>query len=94
MMKHEFKKIVSVKVISPSTLELEFACGTWRRVDLSPVMVGSLFGELKNPEIFSKVFLDAEVGTVCWPNGADFDPDTLFNWDEAVRDLSQQLQSA
>lgn len=94
MIKHEFKKIVSVKVISPSTLELEFACGTWRRVDLSPVLVGSLFGELKNSEVFSQVRVDTEVGTICWPNGADFDPDTLFHWDEAVRDLPKQLQSA
>ena len=93
-MKHEFKKIVSVNVVSPGILDIEFACGTRRRVDLSPVMVGSLFGELKDPEVFRQVRLDAEVGTVCWPNGADFDPDTLFHWDEAVGELSRQLESA
>ena len=93
-MKHEFKKIVSAKVISSGILDLEFACGSRRRVDLTPVMSGVLFGALKDPEFFNRVSVDREVGTICWPNGADFDPDTLFHWDEAVHDISKQLQSA
>lgn len=93
-MNHEFKKIVDVKVIAQGILDLEFACGTRRRVNLNPVMFGALFGELERPDIFNQVRIDHEVGTIYWPNGADFDPDTLFHWDEAVRDISKKLQSA
>jgi hypothetical protein len=57
-------------------------------------MFGTLFAELKDPAFFEKVVLDPEVGTICWPNGADFDPDTLFHWDEHVQSLSSHLQSA
>ena len=93
-MKHEFKKIVSLKVVSTGILELKFECGTHRRVDLTPIMFGTLFAELKDPAFFGTVVLDPEVGTICWPNGADFDPDTLFHWDEHVQSLSSHLQSA
>ena len=57
-------------------------------------MFGTLFAELKDPAFFKTVVLDPEVGTICWPNGADFDPDTLFHWDEHVQSLSSHLQSA
>ena len=93
-MKHEFKRIVSLRVISHGILELEFDCGTRRQVDLSPVMAGSLFGELNNPDFFKQASLDQEVGTVFWPNGADFDPDTLFHLDQYIQSLSSHQQSA
>ena len=79
---------------TPGILKLEFNCGTNHEVDLNPIMFGSLFGELKNPNFFKQVSLDSEVGTVCWPNSADFDPDTLFRWNEHVHSLSSHLQSA
>lgn len=92
-MKHEFKKIVRVEVASPGQLNLTFDCGTRRKVDLTPVMVGTLFGALQEQEFFKKVEIDREVGTIFWPNGADFDPDTLFRWDEVVGKFSSHLQT-
>jgi len=93
-MKHEFKTVISVKIVSTGILDLEFECGTRRTVDVTPVMSGALFGELRNSEMFNQVSVDDDVGTIFWPNGADFDPDTLFRWDEFVGELSNQLQSA
>ena len=90
-MKHEFKKVISVQIVSTGVLDLEFECGTRRTVDLTPVMSGPLFGALQRPEVFKQVEVDHEVGTIFWPNGADFDPDTLFHWEDVVSELSNQL---
>jgi len=75
-------------------LKLEFDCGTRHKVDLTPIMFGSLFSELKNPDFFKQALLDPEIGTIYWPNGADFDPDTLFHWDQYSPSLSSHQQSA
>lgn len=93
-MKHQFKKIINVEVLDLGILKLEFDCGTEKEVNLTPIMRGTLFGQLNDPNVFHQVKLDNEVGTICWPNGADFDPDTLFRWEEVVGDLSRHLQSA
>jgi hypothetical protein len=39
-----------------------------------------VFEALADPAYFAKVELDPELGTLVWPNGADFAPETLHNW--------------
>jgi hypothetical protein len=34
--------------------------------------------------VFNQVAIDAEVHTLTWPNGADFDPAALHDWPEYV----------
>ena len=45
-----------------------------------PVLAGELYGLLLDPQLFNRVFIDPEVKTIVWPNGADFDPATLHDW--------------
>jgi hypothetical protein len=52
---------------------------------IAPPLEGELFGPLQNPNMFNAVSLDKDIGTVTWPNGADFDPTTLHDWPQ-VRD--------
>ncbi len=52
-------------------------------IDFRPVLHGPLFGPLRTPALFNQVRLDTEVRTFVWPNGADFDPATLYDWPEA-----------
>jgi Protein of unknown function (DUF2442) len=33
-----------------------------------------IFAPLKHPAEFLKVYVNPELGTICWPNGADLDP--------------------
>jgi len=33
---------------------------------------------LRDPALFARVEVDAEAGTIVWPNGADLDPDVLY----------------
>jgi hypothetical protein len=34
---------------------------------------------LRDPAFFQQVRVDAEAGTICWPNGVDLDPDVLYS---------------
>ena len=71
--------------MAPYTLAVWFADGTEQVIDFGPVLRGVLFGPLQDLAQFNAVRLDLEVGTLVWPNGADFDPATLHEWPQ-VRD--------
>jgi hypothetical protein len=49
-------------------------------VDLSERIWRGVFGPLADPEFFDRVEVDAELGTIVWPNGADIAPETLHRW--------------
>lgn len=55
---------------------VEFADGVRGTVDFSDWLDGPVFEPLKDPAYFARFFLDG--GTVCWPNGADIAPETLY----------------
>jgi hypothetical protein len=46
------------------------------------VLAGALYGPLRDLALFKQVRIDPEVQTLVWPNGADFDPETLHDWPE------------
>jgi len=37
-----------------------------------------VFAPLSDPGEFARVQLERELGTACWPNGADLDSDVLY----------------
>ena len=42
--------------------------------------IEEVFGPLQDLAAFNAVELDTSFGTIQWPNGADFDPETLHAW--------------
>jgi hypothetical protein len=84
-MTHAIHRVERFEIVGPYTLALRFQDGTEQRIDFRPVLEGELFGPLRDPNVFNAVSIDKEVGTLTWPNGADFDPTTLHDWPE-VRD--------
>jgi len=71
--------IIEAKPLSGHRLFLRFQDGKKGEVDLSTVKFKGVFAPLKDLHYFSKVTIDRECGTVCWPNGADMDPYVLYS---------------
>jgi hypothetical protein len=70
------------------TLTLRFTDGSQQRIDFRPVLEGDVFGPLQDLQIFNTVELDPTFGTLQWPNGADFDPETLHDWPKYREELT------
>ena len=77
---HELFRIVDAEVVGPAILKVRFDDGAERVVDLRRALRGAVYGPLADPVVFAQVRVDPEIHTVEWPNGADFDPETLRNW--------------
>jgi hypothetical protein len=71
--------VVTVIPRSPYVVRVVFADGEVRDVDIEPLLDGQVFAPLRDAEEFAKAHVDQETGTVAWPNGADLDPDVLYD---------------
>lgn len=71
--------IVEVRPLEKYRLKLRFDDGVEGIVDVGArVPFDGVFAPLEDPEYFRLVRVDAELGTVVWPNGADLDPIVLY----------------
>ena len=61
-------------------LRLTYEDGKENVVDLDGVLFGEIYEPLRDPALFRQLHIDPEVPTIVWPNGADFDPETLYYW--------------
>jgi hypothetical protein len=71
-------RILALKIEGPRKLDVTFNNGIRKRVDVGPLLEGPVFEPLRSGTYFAKAKLDSECGTVVWPNGADFAPETLL----------------
>lgn len=79
-MDHLLIKVTDFEIIKPYTLRLTFEDGAERTINFEPVLYGHYYGPLRDLRLFNQVQIDPEIHTLVWPNGADFDPATLYNW--------------
>ncbi len=86
-MQHEIYAVTSVEVVGDYKLRLIFDDGKEQTINFQPVLEGELFGPLKDPALFAQVRIDEVARTIIWPNGADFDPATLHDWNIYESDL-------
>jgi hypothetical protein len=71
-------RVVSVAPHPDFTVEIRFADGSTKHVDLRPFIQDGLSLPLSDWDYFRQVGLDAEGGLV-WPNGYDFCPNFLHD---------------
>lgn len=73
--------LVRAQTVQPLTghiVRVTFSDGTSRDVDLAPYLRGPIFEPIRrDAELFRAV--GVEFGALTWPNGADIDPDVLYN---------------
>ena len=72
--------VTAVEVVGDHRLRLSFEDGADGVVDLSEWEWRGVFEPVADPDYFREVELDAELGTIVWPNGADIAPETLHSW--------------
>jgi hypothetical protein len=83
-----FLHVTSVTHLGQHELRLEFSDGSTKDVDLSGELHGGVFEPLRDPELFRQGTLDPETGTVEWPNGADFAPESLHQIGRPVQQVA------
>ena len=71
--------VTSVEHAGGYRLYVMFSDGVGGEVDLTRDLWGPAFEPLLDLDYFAKAQVDIELGTVVWPNGADFAPETLYS---------------
>ena len=90
-MQHGIYAVTGVENVAPYTLKLDFDDGRVQTINFRPVLKGELLGPLEDISLFNQVTIDPEVHTITWPNGADFDPATLHDWQLYAEEISAKL---
>jgi Protein of unknown function (DUF2442) len=83
-MSHQIHRVESFEIISPYKLRVGFDDNTEQIIDFQPILAGEQYGPLRDLALFNQVKIDAEVKTMVWPNGADYDAGTLHDWPEQI----------
>ncbi|NOX61567.1 MAG: DUF2442 domain-containing protein [Chloroflexi bacterium] len=89
---HPIYRVIDFEIVGPYTLRVSFDDGVERIIDFRPVLAGPIYGPLLDEQLFNQVEIDAEVHTLVWPNGADFDPETLHEWPRYADDMAQMAK--
>ncbi len=92
IMNHPIYKVISCKIIAPYTLQIHFDDITIQTINFQSVLAGEMYGPLIKIELFNQVKIDPEVHTLVWPNGADFNPATLHDWQQQEFELQSRMK--
>jgi hypothetical protein len=72
-------RIVDARHAGGYRVWLRFADGLTGEVDLDGELWGPAFAHLKDVGEFAKLRFEPDLGTIVWPNGADFAPEFLHD---------------
>ena len=72
------REVIEARIVKDYTVELVFDDLKQGIVDLHKFLGKGIFRELLDKKKFRQMKVEAELGTICWPNGADIAPDRLY----------------
>ena len=70
--------VVEARYVRDHRVWLRFEDGTEGEIDLSADLDGPVFEPLHDPKYFQRFTVSPDLGTISWPNGADFAPEFLY----------------
>jgi hypothetical protein len=72
--------VTEVRPLGDHRVFIRFEDGVQGEIDVAEMVAfEGVFAPLTDPERFAEVRVHPEQGTLCWPNGADLDPDVLYS---------------
>jgi hypothetical protein len=75
-----YYNVVEVRYLEGYTLEISFANGKKGIVDFADyIQRGGVFSRFANLDYFKQAYVDEEIGVLCWPEGLDIAPETLYS---------------
>jgi hypothetical protein len=69
--------VIEARHVSGTTVWLRFDDGVDGEIDLAPELRGEVFEPLRDSAYFRQFRVHPVLGTLVWPNGADFAPEFL-----------------
>ena len=73
------RDVASVETLPDHRLLVRFDDGVEGVVDVAHMVeFAGVFEPLRDPAFFARAKVNTELGTICWPNGADLDSDVLY----------------
>ncbi|MFZ1267851.1 MAG: DUF2442 domain-containing protein [Anaerolineae bacterium] len=79
-MYHQLYQVVDFNIVDDYVVWVKFDDETEQIIDFEPVLHGEIWGPLRDIDLFNQVMIDPIAHTLSWPDGADFDPETLRHW--------------
>lgn len=73
-----FLHVTDATYLHDYTIRLRFNNGAEGEIDLRNVLEGDVFGPLLDVERFKRFYVDSELNTIVWENGADLAPEFLL----------------
>ena len=86
----KFHDVIACEAVGDYALRVRFDDGVERVIDFEPILLGPLFGPLRDPALFRRVRVDPDLGTLVWPTGADIAPGVLYDWPDHVAAIVQR----
>jgi Protein of unknown function (DUF2442) len=81
-------RVTEVEVLHDRLVRVRFDDGATRERDLSPLLTGPVFEQIRDDEsTFRQIKVDPSFGVITWPNGADVDAELLRHddlWGQAI----------
>ena len=80
-MEKPWPEVAGVKHLGGTVLRVTFDDGAEGEIDLAKrLRFRGVFARMKDPAFVAQVRVDADGGTIAWPNGADIDPVVLYHY--------------
>lgn len=92
--KPHIHRVTHFEIVADYTIYLVFDDQTKQTINFEPILIGAIFGELKDKTLFAQVALEPIFGTLEWPNGADISPTVLHDWPEHEASIIARRQQA